>query len=88
MKFTKGPWIVDGYEIKTADDGTVICDMSFGDVTREIGECSGNGSLIAAAPTLLEALVSLRDWIETGCDPSKLAMSKVNAAIARAEGRS
>lgn len=102
-KHTKGNWgikqtTVSGYLIQTAivtdlkfDDplrSPVICDM-FGMATEN---GAANAKLIAAAPEMLEALLSFTDnidnWLKTGiaADPksSKAIYDAAKAAIKKA----
>lgn len=70
---TPPPWHIDGQFIRPSEGHHIT------EVERE-----ANAHLVAAAPDLLAALLYVRDAVEAGRD---IAMSRINAAIAKAEGR-
>lgn len=91
-----------GWETFPVSRGTetiAICPVQtqgFGYRDKIVGSAQANASLIAAAPEMLEALPDLShviSWLENGCDPAKAAVelrhyqSRIDAAIAKAEGR-
>lgn len=91
MTHTPGPWyaVDNGYYIyiKIGDN---ICAPSVADVCAskflEGGDNSkANAALIAAAPELLQALKMAQLWLDID---GRYDMQAINAAIAKAEGRS
>lgn len=98
VKHTPGPWQIEFGHTQTAsgiqywqvtDGADAICCNQF----CYTGDAEVNARLIAAAPDLLEALVMVRD-ADNDCHSDGLdtippmARAKIDAAIARAEGRS
>ena len=79
-KITPGPWVVGGtdYRIR-GDDGSPIADvLQWSHPLQQ----KANAYLIAAAPEMYAALVSIRKTlIESGGDP----MPTLDAVIAKAE---
>lgn len=90
IKHTPGPWVVAHKDMT----GNVLVDAGpyyvctcwhyHGSVVEK--EMSANARLIAAAPELLDALYDVDATATDAYDPVMLA--KVQAAIAKAEGRS
>ena len=87
-EYTKGPWSTyhdSKYRFKITDDkfGRHLLYSANG-----APEFEGNIILAAAAPELLEALISLRSfmWSEGYADQTP-SMAQADAAIAKAEGR-
>lgn len=88
-KYTPGPWFA-------SEDGEVYSKPSYTSVAMVLMNERGadNARLIAAAPELLEALKDARSMLsavevsdgEDG-DPWDRAISRIEAAIAKAEGR-
>jgi hypothetical protein len=75
VKWTPGPWEVDGSKVCYDLDGTKdnICNT----VWQE-----ANAHLIAAAPDLYEALAEIMDWVVN----DHPASVKARAALAKARG--
>ena len=85
MNHTPGPWTANGSEVNMAtwvhqNNGKRICTMAMSP------EDWNNARLIAAAPDLLESLVSLVDWFEQHKPEAAQNLQKARAAIARATG--
>jgi hypothetical protein len=86
-KHTPGPWL--DYEGEVYAGKYLVADVwehpSGDDVAR------ANARLIAAAPDMLDALRAIRFEIECLSNhwvgPFKMAVDRVDAAIAKAEGR-
>jgi hypothetical protein len=102
MSHTPGPWLVDDNlggktpYICQANDNGIIATMARspflsgnGEFSRE--QIADNARLIAAAPELLETLKYAREELigwhkeHSCCGPTDL--TKIDAAIAKAEGR-
>ena len=95
MGHTPGPWAVDKdsindmwtNSISVADsDGSHVCHLTRGYESDDDGEgCPSfaNARLIAAAKTMLEALVELLEWFDDE-SPAEAAV-KARAAIALAK---
>ena len=96
-KHTPGPWITfqprgDGsVPVRTDGLGLTICYVHDG----AICDALVNARLIAAAPELLDALRDARSMLATvevidgeDDDPWSKAIARMDAAIAKAEGRS
>jgi hypothetical protein len=96
-KHTPGPWshrylTKYGFIIENEDKG----QMQFGKLAdimpRGGGESQANAALIAAAPDMLQALISAEAWVLLqkdipGCSPASEAMLKIiRAAIQKATG--
>lgn len=89
---TKGPWIADGFDIFTEDMDSHVCIISsYLDEETE----DSNSNLIAAAPELLEALMSIIRGYEGYSDAGMFDMlchgdeiEKAVKAIAKALGES
>lgn len=89
---TPGPWHVH----EGASDGCLVATTAYGDkvISGEFsvsGESEANARLIAAAPSLLEALVIAEGFIREICSIHKLPEptatgARLRAAIARATG--
>lgn len=88
---TPGPWKNKTFgEVKAKDDAFTVAQCMMGN----LGEREANANLIAAAPELLEALKYAREEIalrvvEDGGTKYSIqkACAKLDAAIAKAEGR-
>jgi len=81
IKHTPGPWKTDQFGDIETEGGIAIATTELLTV-RDMA----NARLIAAAPELLEALYDVDATATDAYDPVMLA--KVQAAIAKAEGRS
>jgi hypothetical protein len=83
MNYTKGPWKT----VKTSNKGLIVQageDVLFRDGFSVLFENEFNAKLIAAAPELLDALKSIKQYLMSeGKDVSDAA----NNAINKAEGR-
>jgi hypothetical protein len=90
MKFTPGPWQVvrddegDTYIQAVADYPD---DWFVARVSENNGALAANADLLAAAPELLVALKEAKAWLDASGFGEGAMMSRVVAAIARAEGR-
>ena len=63
MKHTPGPWKTQWAEwIVVNETGALICALSDCEGNMPLSEVSANGRLISAAPELLAALETLRDY--------------------------
>ena len=87
--FIPGPWTLDEDGDVVTEGGRVLVVLMGGDVPKEIDVA--NARLIAAAPDLLEALVSTRNRlhaaiVDAGSDPeyADIACEQADAAIAKA----
>lgn len=90
MKHTPGPWFVsngDLLRVARSNGGSPIVVAGVHKIGSRGGACLGdplaNARLIAAAPDLLEALKMV-----SGVDLHHEVLAAVDAAIAKAEGRS
>ena len=102
MTHTPGPWyaVDNGHyiDIKISDDiyAPSVADVSASKFLEGGDNSKANASLIAAAPDLLEALKAARIDILTlyslsasgMAEPAEEWVSEIDAAIAKAEGRS
>lgn len=87
-KYTPGPWIASGSTIwKTDADGNEDEIADAWDHGRGEEQTQANAHLIAAAPDLLEAAISLVANLEEGDFISITRIDAMNTAIAKAEGR-
>ncbi len=96
--FTKGPWLAhddpefDQVTIRLAEDDH-WGHVEIAEVTGSESDRIANAQLMAASPDLYEAVVMIRD-ADDDCERDGLpriplgARKKIDAAIARAEGRS
>jgi len=94
---TPGPWNVDEDDLSIfADVGTAICTVmdvedfpcvEEGTEDDVAAECRANALLIAAAPTLLQAVKGLLEATERGL-PRAFAEEYAEAAVKLAEGLS
>jgi len=96
-KHTPGPWFYDeDFQLVETDDGQFLASMKFSQ-SPAVGAAEANGTLIAAAPDLLEALQELsKSFISKYIDDERsdfeIAMhrerweAKARAAIAKATG--
>lgn len=91
MRYTKGPWFLDGVEIFPAGGHPAtdaICMMSPG----QGAELYGNASLIAAAPELLDVLINLKREVVLSDIPNEHIVKlypffqTANDVIAKAQG--
>lgn len=86
---SSGPWMVKGGNVIENESGVNIAKAWMTD--RE-EECA-NARLIAAAPELLAALKSIKEWLDEPIDyqnlPQQIAWANgvAKATIAKAEGR-
>lgn len=66
-KHTPGPWVAHCTYISGSTDDVSIATCSYrGKV--DLAEAEANARLIAAAPEMLEALVSLTRWVAKGIE--------------------
>lgn len=100
-KHTPGPWIAVGAWVEHPDDDVAdICtcnpnDVDQGSFSRPYKEMCANAQLCAAAPDLLELLKEHANYMgtrhELSSDEEKIwqrdLAERINAAIAKAEGR-
>jgi len=101
FKGTPGPWFMedgkdDGWII--AKDDALVCMMNAGLSHEEMSETEKHDSnLIMAAPELLEALMDAKEVCDVAADMTSCradddfvwnAQAKINAAIAKALGKS
>lgn len=92
-KYTKGEWKIDQNgampKLRIRDvNNRIICDcFSFSEAIQK-DEAEANAKLIAAAPDLLEALVSLRKWaISKGISIDGKLIINADNAINKAHGK-
>lgn len=94
MKHTPGPWRVEYFKwVRSEANGEQVCsglgEIKYGRTNEEIELLAGaNARLIAAAPDLLEACKTIRDydWEKTDNTWAEICLI-LNLAIAKAEGR-
>ncbi len=93
-KFTSGPWFVDHnspFLVRAHDDinGRHIAHVGPANYAPRFDVDEPNARLIAAAPELLEALATAREWIEfsagMGGGGFKI-LDEIDKAIAKARG--
>ena len=79
---TPGPWIVVGHKVYAPEDCEhhPVADCTTNHTCREEWEVEANAKLIAAAPTLLNALKVLADVAERQGIPCDAARAAINYA--------
>lgn len=100
-RFTPGPWKLLEYgpihdctlligDNPAAPSVALICTDKYESAGDELkdGEAESNANLIAAAPEMYAALRDfVEDWAELGGKVHGSTLDKIDAAIAKAEGR-
>jgi hypothetical protein len=87
---TPGPWIKNGRDIAKEDGGIIVTAWYYGNkgtVTKE--EANANAELIAAAPEMIDALITiLKEW-EYGTYSPEFFLETVNpkSIIEKATGK-
>ena len=99
-KHTPGPWAVNPFAAQVdafnENGGATVCELLWPTEVRSEAETEANARLIAAAPDLLAALKALRRYItirysefgEVLNEGAVTDLATIDAAIAKAEGRS
>ena len=93
-KHTPGPWFVDRaspFLVRAHNniDGRHIAHVGPANYVPRFDVDEPNAWLIAAAPDLLESLVTARDWIEFSsgmCGGGSQILEEIDKAIAKARG--
>lgn len=85
---TPGPWSVErhphsGHPLVAGEGEYVVADCGNGEI--ETASEEANARLIAAAPELLEALISLRDFLRGNGTKSARADAAISKATAATE---
>ena len=81
MKYTKGEWKVEGFNVFDNDGHSIASCGTYSE--RKHGECITNAHLISAAPDMYEALKEAR----LHCSGGTNLISRIDQAIAKAEGK-
>ena len=101
MGYTKGPWVVSSTFLVCAKPSAAIvanCTplVEIPELSIPMDEVADNARLIAAAPELLDALKDARDHldycgygdsVERECAVAEKLEERIEAAIAKAEGK-
>jgi hypothetical protein len=87
QNYTSGPWYIeeknpDEFEITTGENGVEIAFVSIQPQSKE------NARLIAAAPDLLNQLISISNWVKSDLKARNIryCFSHVDEAIKKALG--
>lgn len=94
MENTKGGWSVSHnkpYGWKVSGDNFTVAMSNDTDAETNPEQARANGNLIAAAPTIYEALKEARKWLRydrkvLGLKNGDYLLTQMNKALARAEG--
>jgi len=93
-KWTKGPWVADGFFVSSNSGGAVGHDIvsACGTVGRPDSETEANAQLIAAAPDMYASLEEARGTIQALIDEGYTGhvdqRGRIDAALAKARGES
>ena len=88
-KHTAGPWALESNTRGKTGSEHIITDeageFNIAAVHTGNGQATANARLVAAAPSLYEALLALRDYVCTGDNNRHQVLESVDEAIALAE---